>query len=389
MRVSLLVLVALTWLAWPGVAASQVYPTHASSSRSLRVLVWLKPDTNEVLDRIRGQINDLGAELIVDNSETMPSDMAAQLQAAYTGSAQQDISLVIWFVKQPAPERHFVVYIAAVTAHRLLTRDLGPSDADSGGDGLSSAVKESAALVVRAAIQAVLRGQKIGREQATRFDGLSGPTVSNATVAAPDVENKDRAWHYASILRAPDTNPTPNRKSGNLPWAVALELLLSHDDLGDKKIAECALLSAERRMQLFEATVGASYCLARDIDSFPYGTVRIARQQTVLGANYFLLQTWLQASLGFQSGAVFYERETLQFSGAKKESSLHFIGIVGPQFRVRVPSQGSRIQATFTVGLDFLTESLSFGYIIDERYRPTTRISVVEPYTALGLALRL
>ncbi len=170
--------VALLGLAEPGLAWAQAERVTAPTGSQLRVMVWLNPETYEVLQRIRGQTNDLNVDLLVDSRDSIPSDMNAQLQVAYALGSRQDASLVIWFTKQPDAERRFSVHILIPRAQRLLTRDLGPSDADSGGAGLPSVVKESAALIVRAAIQAVLSGSTIG--EVARFDELAEPPSSEA-----------------------------------------------------------------------------------------------------------------------------------------------------------------------------------------------------------------
>ena len=100
-------------------------------------MVWLQPATVEVLDRIRGQTSDLQVQLLVDALDPMPAELGTQLRMAYTLSQRQDVAVVIWFVSQADPERHFLVNIAIPKTQRLLTRDLGRSDAGSGNVGLS------------------------------------------------------------------------------------------------------------------------------------------------------------------------------------------------------------------------------------------------------------
>jgi hypothetical protein len=297
---------------------------------------------------------------------------------------------VIWFVVQPDSERHFIVQIAIPKTHRLLTRDLGPTNAGSRSGGLSSAVNESAALVVRAAIQALLSGLTIGEAHTARASALSEPPASSPGKSAPSGDTNVGAWRDATESSSPPSQPPESPNRDTLPWAVGLQWLLSYDSTDAIKMAECALLHGEHRLRSFELLVGVSGCLKRDVDS-RYGTVSLGRQQAIIGAEYVLLQTGLQASLGVQTGAIFYERETTGQAAAgvtKQPSSTYAIGSLGPQFRLLVPAQGTRVQAGFVIGLDFLTRSLSIGYMVDENYSRTARISVVQPYAALGLALR-
>jgi hypothetical protein len=384
-RVSSLAVVALLCLAEPGLAMAQA--ERAGAPSQLRAMVWLTPETYEVLERIRGQTNDLSANLLVDSRESIPSDMNAQLQTAYALGSRQDVSLVIWFVKQPDAERRFTVHILIPKTQRMLTRDLDPGDADSGGAGLSSVVKESAALVVRAAIQAVLSGSTIG--EVARFDELAELPSSEAE-APPGIENdtarKAVADTSARAQAATKTGEPSSSRVGR-PWALGLEWLLPNDGVGSG-FAECSLLRLERRMQPLEAFVAGSGCLPRKVESHE-GVVRIWRQQAVIGANYILRQTGFEASLGAQAGVVFYERETLKmWNGTINTSTLHALGSAGPEFRLLAPAHGSRVQAGFVLGVDFLAYSMSIVYA-DIVNRPVTRTYAVQPYAAFGLTLRL
>lgn len=337
--------------------------------------------------------------LLVDGLDPAPSDLNAQLQTAYTLGARHNVVLVIWFVRQPAAEHHFVVHIAVPKTQRLLTRDLGPSDLDSGAAGLSSAVKESAALVVRAAIQAVLSGSTIGEVQATRVDEATQPSASATAAPVPGIDSSGGIWRDTTDNARHQATPTPleplaaapatRSESAAWPWSLNLEWLVPYDGAGDNRVAECALVRGQRRMKDFEAFVDGSGCLRREIGN-PYGTVRLQRQQAGIGTNYMLWHSGFQMSLGVQAGAVFYERQTLQFPlGVSKPSSTYVIGTLGPAFQLRVPARGSRVQASFVLGLDFLSSSLSIVYTDLGKYQPAAQINAVQPYAALGLGLRL
>ena len=405
-----LVALILTALAAPGATAAEERAVATPTSAPLRALVWLQPDTDDVLTRIRGQTNDLRVELLVDVLDSIPGDMGAQLRMASNLSQQQDASLVIWFVKQPAAEPHFIVNIALPKTSRLLTRDVGPCAAVSDGGGLSSAVKESAALVVRAAIQAVLSGSTIGELRAARFDSVREPQTSEQTAptlnpATPNSEEnhgperdtphpprQPRIGPAEAELEAPQPQSVSSR-STDWPWALGVEWLPIYDGAKGHPLAECAQLRAERRVQWFRAFVDASSCLRREIDANSYGRFLIARQAAALGVNLILLRTGLEASVGAQAGAVFYERTTVPSPGAWP-SKTHVMGTAGPEFRLLVPARGSRFQAGFVLGLDIVTNSLRIGYTDPaapppEHFTQIAQLSVVQPYAALGLAFRL
>jgi hypothetical protein len=84
-----------------------------------------------------------------------------------------------------------------------------------------------------------------------------------------------------------------------------------YDGAKEHSLAECAQLRAGRRVQRLRAFVEVGDCLNREIDAASYGRFSIARQEAVLGVNFILLRTGLEASVGAQVGAVFYERTTL------------------------------------------------------------------------------
>ena len=60
----------LTALATPGSTAAEEQVTAAPTSAPLRALVWLQPDADDVLTRVRGQANDLRVELLVDDLDS-------------------------------------------------------------------------------------------------------------------------------------------------------------------------------------------------------------------------------------------------------------------------------------------------------------------------------
>ena len=177
---------------------------------------------------------------------------------------------------------------------------------------------------------------------------------------------------------------------------MGIESLSLYDGPKEAPIAECAALRVERRVQSVKAFVTGNGCLNRNVDAVPadYGRIRIARQQAMIGANLILIDTGFQASAGVQGGAIFYERATLTPVPAivsAQSSVLHVLGAFGPEFRLLVPARGSRVQGGLVLGADFLTNTLKFGYkeTSSGLFRETTRTYTVQPYAALGLALRL
>lgn len=397
----------LAGVAVPASAAGELPDTRTPLGTPVRALLWLQPETDELLDRIRGQTNDLAAELLVDAFEPMPGDLGAQLRIAHSLSARQSATVVIWFVKQMAGERHFTVNIALPNTHRLLTRDLGPYGSESDGTRLSSAVKETAALVVRAAIQAVLSGSIAGEQdvggfrevtesQATEIARPAAQAAGSEQSAEPEGETAQPSRATTSA-RATSTaerqEQSENANSRRWPWAIAAEWLVLYDGAQNEPFAQCALLRAERSVQWLRAFALASGCLNREIDRDNYGRFRIGRQGAAVGANAILWQAGFEASLGAQVGALVYRRTTLPAPGAASPKT-HVMGAIGPEFRLLVPARGSRLQAGLVVGLDFVTSSLTIGYADSgatavNHFTPITKIGPVQPYVTLGLTFRL
>lgn len=111
------------------------------------------------------------------------------------------------------------------------------SNADSGSAGLSSAIKEGAALVVRSAIQAILSGSTIGEVHAARFDELSEPAASSTAASQTGGQGDRGPSHNATQEQRPPyparrleiQRSSRNPETHALPWAVGLEWLLAHD----------------------------------------------------------------------------------------------------------------------------------------------------------------
>ncbi|HEY5958147.1 MAG TPA: hypothetical protein VIV60_16400 [Polyangiaceae bacterium] len=389
-RAGMLLALVFLAVAGPRFAFGQGREPNAPSNARLRAMVWLPPETEEVLARVRGQTNDLAVDLVVDTHEPLPGGHEAQLQIAYSFSERREVTLVIWFVKQPDADRHFVVNIAIPSMHRLLTRDLGPSNAESGGIGISSAVKEGAALVVRAAIQAVLNGSTIGDVHAAPVEAPIEAPAQRVTPAARSsgsgADGREAALQSPKATPyAPEAPQSDAHSRGDWPWAVGLELFVPYDGVGNNGIADCGSLRLERLSRPLLVFVMGGGCVARNF-RVADGTVSVGRQQAAIGANAILWDKGLQLSAGVQVGAVFYERKTLDFPlGTSRASRTHALGVAGPEFRLIIPPGDSRLSASLTVGVDLLSSPVIFSYR-GSLGLPTDQANRVQPYASLGLA---
>jgi hypothetical protein len=113
------------------------------------------PGDQELLERVRGQTNDLDVRLIAESGAPLESGLGEQLEAARRLAAQHDARVVVWFVRE---DRALTVFVSEPAAGRVLVRRLERS-----ADQLaSSAQHEAAALVVRSAMRALAQGGEIG-----------------------------------------------------------------------------------------------------------------------------------------------------------------------------------------------------------------------------------
>src|SRR4051812_32697729 len=120
-------------------------------------------------ERIRGQTSDLMLELVTVDSGLLEPSLSAQLGSATVVAKRYGADAVVWFDDlgtSPNRPGHLVVVLQP-KAQRLLLRELSESAPSSKRAPPDSAELEAAALIVRAALQAMMSGAVIGVEQST------------------------------------------------------------------------------------------------------------------------------------------------------------------------------------------------------------------------------
>jgi hypothetical protein len=375
--------------------------THVQSvaSSRLRAVVWLGRGTEGLLDRIQGQTHDLGVDLVVESTEPLPSDRGAQLRVARRLTERLDASVVMWFMPRGVNRNDLLVRIALPRSSRLLERDLGTIDPDANRIGLSSAALEAAALVVRAAIQALLAGTTIGVENVGRFDNASSTKKLDPASGMPAIANSPARQEPVEPPRPtrlresrPLDKPRPAQLSGAraaVPgWVFAVRGLLLDDGTTDYAVAECLAIRVGRNESSVDMFLAGSSCLPRDVAN-PYGTIRIARQQVVIGSNLFLFRAALWGSVGIHAGVTMYGRRTLSEADgvSGREPQTYTLATAGPELRLQLPASSSHVCAELALGVDFNSRSLQMGYLLPG-YQQVTDIAPIQPYLALGFQVQ-
>jgi hypothetical protein len=125
-------------------------------TRNLPAVVRIAdPDDRPLLERVRGQTNDLDVTLLTDSETPLESSLGAQLESARALAESYQARVVVWFVRD---ERALTVFVSEPKAGRVLVRRLERSSEQLA----YSAQHEAAALVVRTAMRALAHGGEIG-----------------------------------------------------------------------------------------------------------------------------------------------------------------------------------------------------------------------------------
>jgi len=342
------------------VAIAIAAPGELPVRTSLRVVLWLGPSAQGLLERIQGQTNDLGIELVADEAEVIPGDVDDQWRSARKISQRYTASLVFWVVSQEEPANHAIVRLALPSAQRWLQRDLGTSGVSSEHPGLSSATLEGAAVVVRSAIQAVLAGAIVGEEGRGRFDDVPANTQNAPQSPVPSNGLQPPNVGSLGLWERGQQRSSDRWQSGGAPVnadgvhsGVGLHGLAVYDGVGDNSTAECAMARVDRSKLKYALFALGSACLGRGVQS-QYGLIRVGRQEFAIGADLPVFRSTLTGSVGIHAGITTYERWTVDANanmGVQGHSSkLHVLGTTGPELRLRFPSGASKLTAEIAFG---------------------------------------
>jgi hypothetical protein len=190
-------------------AALAARPARADDA--LRVVVRIASDADRALvPRLRGQLSDLSAQLIVTETAPLEAALEKQLEVARTLAKLQGADAVVWCGSEPSVAAQRRLYIELAQSDRIVSRLL--LGAASGV--FSSSDLETAALLVRSTLVALSQHVEIG----VSADAASGDE-SHTGAAAASIEGADAqaADGIAADDRADAAVPMPS----NLPDEAA------------------------------------------------------------------------------------------------------------------------------------------------------------------------
>lgn len=189
----------------------------------------VKPEDDELLQRVRGQTGDLPWALRVVETEQAPAVPGGLRQAQALGE-REDASVVIWLEAEDGGG--WMVHVADVAHGRLLTRRVAPGPRT--GPLSRSAGLEAAALVVRSALRSLAEGGEIGVAPPSPPPRVTAapPRASSAPPPPSDVTHRwgvSAGWHGVKDTSASGVRHGPRLR---LEWRMNGWTLGLRGDLG-------------------------------------------------------------------------------------------------------------------------------------------------------------
>lgn len=181
-------------------------PAHRlRASDALRVVVRIASTADRaLLPRVRGQLSDVSAQLIVVETAPLEDSFAGQVQLAHELAERESAEVVLWFASVTEGVQSVLVHVAMPREGRILTRRLQAESA-AASSKLDSGVLEAAALAVRSAVSALAAGGSIGitteaaiaatggENSARAMQPSAAPEARKLPAALPDAERDDSA----------------------------------------------------------------------------------------------------------------------------------------------------------------------------------------------------
>ena len=335
-----------------------------SAKPPLRAVVRVAEPADEVLlARIRGQVNDLAVQLVVERGAHLEADVPAQVEAATQLASSRKARVVVWF-------RHpdtggVVVHVADPDENSLLARwiDLG-----RGGRLESSAHAEAVALMVRLALRALAAGGHIGVTKTPEPEPEPEPITPPAIVEHAE-EPPQRSW-FPVASAGWSAAVTGAREPVQQGLAVALGI-----DVG-------------RWHAALDGVVGLPLTLADGLTS-----VDLARHEIGARLDWIpLRRDHLQASLGASAGLVAFARSaavalSTDIDPAPAQTTLAFHVAPGVAAAWR-PLEHAPLWIELSAAADVVAGAPRLGYRRAGQFVPTDSLWPVEPVAALSVVLR-
>lgn len=238
-RVSLQLALCLVCLsAWPAPH------THADAPLRLALRV-ASDDERALLPRLRGQLSDTTAQLVIVETGQLEATFSDQLSTANALAKAHNADALVWCTNTPQPSAEgaapqHLVHILLPRSDRILTRELTSSTQGP----LSSSELETAALLIRSALIALTQNTQLGSPipealAATSVNqadpqgpqigepptNITTPGESPPTAAANEASTHRVASAIASRPQAPDDTSSQRDAA---PQAATSELATSH-----------------------------------------------------------------------------------------------------------------------------------------------------------------
>jgi hypothetical protein len=333
----------------------------------LRAVVRVAEPADEVLlTRIRGQVNDLAVQLVVERGGKLEADVPAQVEAATQLASTRKARVVVWF-RHPETGG-VVVHVADPDENSLLARwiDLG-----RGGRLETSAHAEAVALMVRLALRALAAGGHIG---VSKKPPEAEPEEEPAVTAPPPAialhaEPPARTW-IPSAAAGWSAAVTGAREPVQQGLAVSLGA-----DFGHWHGA-------------VDGVLGLPLTLADGLTS-----VDLARHALGLRVDFVPLRyDNLSASLGASIGMVAFARSAavalstdIDPAAAQTTLAFHIAPGIASAWR---PIDRAPLWVELSVAADVVAGAPRLGYRRAGQFVATDTLWPVEPYAALSVVLR-
>ena len=330
----------------------------------LRAVVRVAEPADEVLlARIRGQVNDLGVQLVVERGARLEADVPAQVEAATALASSRNARVVVWF-RHP-DSGGVVVHMADPEESSMLARwiDLGHGRLEA------STHAEAVALIVRLALRALAAGGHIG---VTKTPQAHEPEEAAAVEPPAIVEPappRERAW--APVASAGwGAVVTGAREPVSQGLAVSLGI-----DIG-------------RAHAALDGMLGLPQTLADGLTS-----VDLARHALGARFDWSLARTQAaQLSIGASAGMAAFARSaavalSTDIDPAPAQTTIALYAAPGIAAAWR-PLGHAPLWLELSAAADLVAGAPRLGYRRSGQFVATDELSVVEPKFALSIVLR-
>jgi hypothetical protein len=354
-----------------------LFATTPVRAEDFVAILWLRSPARDALlaQRVRGQLSDRPVRLIEHPEPSDDPSLGAELDAADRMARDNPARAVVWFASTGPNASQLLVIVAEPAGGRVLVRRVDaalPSALTGGAAGaLDSATLETAALIVRTALEGLAAGAVIGLE---RKD--VAPPPAPAPVAAPP-----------ALPSAPPAERARTAASSR-HWGLSLGWRAMFDgEAIQQGLAARAHYAFSRLSIGFLATQSLGADLVDD-----YATLRVSMH--TFGASFGVaalttpeLELWLNAA----SGVALFERSTeprqAVVEATPARATPTWFGALEAQASWFPGWAGGFCGAWLSAGAE-VVRSPTFGYSVGGEFLETRTPWLVRPTGGAGVTLR-